>query len=197
MNIALESFRKYNRERYNCFNVYLVKLGITMTLDTTVLDETGWRLLHELQEHARLSYAELGRRVSLTLPAVAERIRKMEDAGIIVGYRAEINPTRIGLPITAFIRISIVGDVFTRIIKVVRELPEVIECHRSTGADSFILKVQVRSIEHMELLIDKLTPFGTTSTSIVLSSPVKRRVLTRSLSATPVRQRRRVSPEKR
>ena len=164
-----------------------------MALGTTMLDDTGWRLLHELQENARLSYAELGRRVSLTLPAVAERIRKMEDAGIITGYRAELNPARIGLPISAFIRISIVGDVFTRITKVVRELPEVLECHRSTGADSFIMKVQVRSVEHLESLIDKLTPFGSTATSIVLSSPVKRRVLTRSVSAAPVRQRRRAA----
>src|SRR5579863_583403 len=125
-----------------------------MTLDPKVLDDKAWQLLRELQENARLSYAELGRRVSLTIPAVAERIHKMEDAGIIEGYRAEINPARIGMPITAFIRISIVGD-FTRVTKVVRELPEVMECHRSTGADSFILKVQVRSVEHMELLIDK------------------------------------------
>jgi Lrp/AsnC family transcriptional regulator, leucine-responsive regulatory protein len=161
-----------------------------MTLDPKVLDDKAWQLLRELQENARLSYAELGRRVSLTIPAVAERIHKMEDAGIIEGYRAEINPARIGMPITAFIRISIVGD-FTRVTKVVRELPEVMECHRSTGADSFILKVQVRSVEHMELLIDKLTPFGTTSTSVVLSSPVKRRVLGRSAEQVSIRPRRR------
>jgi Lrp/AsnC family leucine-responsive transcriptional regulator len=161
-----------------------------MTLDPKVLDDKAWQLLRELQENARLSYAELGRRVSLTIPAVAERIHKMEDAGIIEGYRAEINPARIGMPITAFIRISIVGD-FTRVTKVVRELPEVMECHRSTGADSFILKVQVRSVEHMELLIDKLTPFGTTSTSVVLSSPVKRRVLGRPAEQVSIRPRRR------
>jgi Lrp/AsnC family leucine-responsive transcriptional regulator len=96
------------------------------------------------------------------------------------------------MPITAFIRISIVGD-FTRVTKVVQELPEVLECHRSTGADSFILKVQVRSVQHMESVIDKLTPFGTTSTSVVLSSPVKRRVLGRSGEQVPLRQRRRAT----
>ncbi len=167
-----------------------------MTLDSSLLDATGWRLLCELQKNARLSYAELGRRVSLTLPAVAERIRKMEDAGIISGYRVELNASRIGLPITAFIRISIVGDVFTRITKVVAELPEVVECHRSTGADSFIMKVQVRSVEHLESLIDKLTPFGSTATSIVLSSPVQRRDLTPSMPSAPVRTRKRVSAKR-
>jgi Lrp/AsnC family leucine-responsive transcriptional regulator len=165
-----------------------------MTLDSKAIDEKSWQLLHELQQDARLTYAELGRRVSLSLPAVAERIHKMEDAGIIEGYRAEINPARIGMPITAFIRISIVGD-FTRITKVVQELPEVFECHRSTGADSFILKVQVRSVQHMESVIDKLTPFGTTSTSVVLSSPVKRRTLGRPTEQVAIRPRRR--PTKR
>jgi Lrp/AsnC family leucine-responsive transcriptional regulator len=165
-----------------------------MTLDSKAIDEKSWRLLHELQQDARLTYAELGRRVSLSLPAVAERIHKMEDAGIIEGYRAEINPARIGMPITAFIRISIIGD-FTKVTKVVQELPEVLECHRSTGADSFILKVQVRSVQHMESVIDKLTPFGTTSTSVVLSSPVKRRVLGRPADQVALRQRRR--PTKR
>ena len=140
-----------------------------MTLDSKVMDEKSWQLLRELQEDARLTYAELGRRVSLSLPAVAERIHKMEDAGIIEGYRAEINPARIGMPIRAFIR------------------------HRSTGGDSFILKVQVRSVQHMESVIDKLTPFGTTSTSVVLSSPVKRRVLGRLAEQVAVRQRRRPS----
>ena len=101
-----------------------------MTLDTKIMDDKSWQLLVALQENARLSYAELGRRVSLTLPVVAERVYKMDDAGIIEGYRAEVNPARIGMPISAFIRISIVGKVFTRITKVVQELPEVVECHR-------------------------------------------------------------------
>jgi Lrp/AsnC family transcriptional regulator, leucine-responsive regulatory protein len=146
-----------------------------MTFDSSVLDTIGWHILEELQQNARLSFAELGRRVGLTLPAVAERVRKMEDAGIITGFRAEINPAKIGLPIAAFIRISVVGDVFSRVAKAVRDMPEVLECHRGTGADSFTLKVAVESVQHLERLIDKLTPFGTTSTSIVLSTLVKNR----------------------
>jgi Lrp/AsnC family transcriptional regulator, leucine-responsive regulatory protein len=146
-----------------------------MSFDSSDLDEISWHVLEELQKNARISFAELGRRVGLTLPAVAERVRKLEDAGIITGFRAELDPAKIGLPIAAFIRISVVGDVFARIAKAVREMPEVLECHRGTGADSFTLKVAVESVQHLERLIDKLTPFGTTSTSIVLSTLVKNR----------------------
>src|SRR5580692_4305275 len=150
-----------------------------MAFDTVAMDAIGWHILEELQENARVSFAELGRRVGLTLPAVAERVRKMEDAGIITGFRAEVNPAKIGLPIAAFIRISVVVDVFARVAQAVLYMPEVLECHRGTGADSFTLKVAVESVQHLERLIDKLTPFGTTSTSIVLSTLVRNRSFTR------------------
>jgi Lrp/AsnC family transcriptional regulator, leucine-responsive regulatory protein len=146
-----------------------------MAFDTTAPDKIGWHILEELQQNGRVSFAELGRRVGLTLPAVAERVRKMEDAGIITGFRAEVDPARIGLPIAAFIRISIAGDVYARVAQAVLSMPEVLECHRGTGADSFTLKVAVESVQHLERVIDKLTPFGTTSTSIVLSTLVKNR----------------------
>jgi Lrp/AsnC family transcriptional regulator, leucine-responsive regulatory protein len=86
-----------------------------------------------------------------------------------------VDPMKVGMSITAFIRMSVVGDVFTRITSAVKNSPEVVECHRGTGQDSFIMKVHVRSVEHLENLIDRLTPYGTTSTSIVLSSPVEQR----------------------
>lgn len=124
-----------------------------------------------------MSFTELARRVGLSTPATTERVRHLEAAGLIRGYRAEIDLARAGLPILAFIRMSVVGDVLVRLTAVVQELPEVLECHRGTGADSFIMKVAVSSVEHLERLIDRLTPFGTTSTSIVLSSPVPRRTL--------------------
>jgi Lrp/AsnC family leucine-responsive transcriptional regulator len=152
-----------------------------MAFDSSYLDEMNWKIVAELQQNGRISFAELGRRVGLTLPAVAERVRKMEDAGVITGVRAEIDPTKIGLPIAAFIRISTVGDVLARINKTVREMPEVLECYRGTGADSFTLKVAAESVEHLESLIDKLAPFGTTSTSIVLSTVVGHRILTHRL----------------
>ena len=142
-----------------------------------MLDRIDWNILKELQRDARTSYAELGRRVGLTTPAVIERVRKLEDAGIITGYRAEIDAAKVGLPITAFVRMSIAGVDYSHIIEVAQEANEVLECHRGTGGDSFIMKVAVSDVSHLQLLIDKLTPYGITTTSIVLSSPVKSRVI--------------------
>ena len=147
-----------------------------MALDLE-LDNISWTILTELQKDARLTYAELGRRVGLTTPAVIERIRKLEDAKIITGYRAEIDTAKIGLPITAFVRMSITGVDYSHIIEVAEQSPEVLECHRGTGGDSFIIKVAVADVAHLQNLIDKLTPYGITTTSIVLSSPVKRRII--------------------
>jgi Lrp/AsnC family leucine-responsive transcriptional regulator len=142
-----------------------------------MIDEIDWKILKELQINARLAYAELGRRVGLTTPAVIERIRKLEDAAIITGYRVEIDTAKVGLPITAFIRMSIAGVDFSHIIEVASESTEVLECHRGTGNDSFIMKVAVADVGHLQTLIDSLTPYGITTTSIVLSSPVKSRVI--------------------
>jgi len=144
-----------------------------------MIDEIDWKILKELQINARITFAELGRRVGLTTPAVIERIRKMEDAQIITGYRVEIDTAKVGLPITAFIRMSITGVDYSHIIEVASESTEVLECHRGTGGDSFIMKVAVADVGHLQTLIDKLTPYGITTTSIVLSSPVKSRVIER------------------
>jgi len=142
-----------------------------------MVDEIDKKILTELQLDARTSYAELGRRVGLTTPAVIERVRKLEDAGIVTGYRVEIDSAKIGLPITAFIRMSITGVDYSHIIEVAEQSKEVLECHRGTGGDSFIMKVAVSSVEHLQELIDRLTPYGITTTTIVLSSPVKRRII--------------------
>jgi Lrp/AsnC family leucine-responsive transcriptional regulator len=141
------------------------------------LDPLGWKMLIELQKDARISYAELGRRVGLSTPAVALRVRRMEDEGIILAYRAEINPLQVGLPITAFIRMSIVGDVLPRLTAQLRSMKEIVECYRGTGVDSFIMKVHVISVEHLNDVIDHLTPYGTTSTSLVLGSVVEKSLL--------------------
>jgi Lrp/AsnC family transcriptional regulator, leucine-responsive regulatory protein len=142
-----------------------------------MLDEIDRKILKELQRDARVSYAELGRRVGLTTPAVIERVRKLEDSGVITGYRAEVDTAKIGLPITAFVRMSITGVDYSHIIEVAEQSNEVLECHRGTGGDSFIMKVAVSSVEHLQELIDRLVPYGITTTTIVLSSPVKRRII--------------------
>ncbi len=157
------------------------------------LDSTDWKIVAALQHNARTTFAELGRSVGLSTPATAERVRKLEDAGVILGYRAEIDPARIGLPIMAFVRMSVIGDVFTRITALLKDMPEVLECHRGTGADSFTIKVAVSNVAHLEALIDRLTPFGTTTTSIVLSTPVARRPLQPIVTkAAPSRKMNRV-----
>jgi Lrp/AsnC family leucine-responsive transcriptional regulator len=130
-----------------------------------------------LQKNGRLSFAELGRRVGLSTPAVAQRVRRMEDEGIIRAYRADVSPLSVGLPITAFIRMSVVGNVLVKLTARVQSMPEIIECHRGTGEDSFILKVNVVSVEHLKDVIDRLTPYGTTSTSLVLTSIIDRNLL--------------------
>lgn len=142
-----------------------------------LLDELGWRILRELQENARLSLAELGRRVGLSTAAVLERVRRMEEERIILGYHAELDRAKAGMSITAFIRISVQGEALKNAIAVAETLDEVLECHRVTGTDSFVMKVGVASIEHLQNLFDHFSPYVATTTSIVLSSPVVRRTI--------------------
>jgi Lrp/AsnC family transcriptional regulator, leucine-responsive regulatory protein len=145
-----------------------------------LLDDTGWHILEALQENARISFSELGQRVGLSSPAVAERVRRMEDAGIITGYRAEVNTAKIGYPITVIMRMNSQGEKCTRLNVFVREIPEILECYRVTGEDCHIMKVMVSSVEHLESLIDRLSEHGQVTTSIVLSTPVTSRIVTRA-----------------
>ena len=145
-----------------------------------MLDATGWLLLQELQQNARLSFSELGQRVGLSAPAVADRIRRMEEAGIITGYRAEVNMSKLGLPVKAIIRLSSVAGQSCNLVALrVSEIPEVLECYRVTGSDSVIIKVVATSVAHLERIIDQLSLYGLPTTSIVLSKPMQRQVITR------------------
>jgi len=142
-----------------------------------MLDDIGWKILAALQADARIPFAELGRRIGLSTPAVTERVHRLEEAGIILRYRAELDHAKVGYPILAFVRVNVVGDFLQRIMKVSRELPEVLECHRVTGDDSFIIKVAVGSVDELQKLIDGLTPFVATTTSVVLSEVVTHRAI--------------------
>jgi Lrp/AsnC family leucine-responsive transcriptional regulator len=141
------------------------------------LDDTNRRLLAELQDDARLSLAELGRRVGLSSPAVAERLQRLENAGCITGYRTEIDPRALGFGLSAVIRVRPASRQLQRIAELARTSAEVVECHRITGEDCFFLKAHVRTIGHLEELIDRFTPYGQTTTSIIQSSPVPPRGL--------------------
>ncbi|MCI0710118.1 MAG: Lrp/AsnC family transcriptional regulator [Chloroflexi bacterium] len=147
-----------------------------------LLDETGWRLLEALQEDARLSYRELGERVGLTSPAVTERIRKMEEAGIITGYHAEVNLKKLGLTVNAVIYLTdLGGQSCSWVAERVSKIPEVIECIRTTGSDSIILRVVTTSLDHLARVIDQVSAYGIPSTTIVRSSPFRRKVISRAL----------------
>jgi Lrp/AsnC family leucine-responsive transcriptional regulator len=141
------------------------------------LDAISWKLLEALQHHARQTFAELGRKVGLSTPAVAERVRRLEESGIITGYHASVNTAKLGVPIRILIRLTIPGGELQigRTVTAIKELAEVSRCHRITGAESFVIEADVVSIRHMESLIDRLSALGATSTSTVLSSPVERR----------------------
>jgi Lrp/AsnC family leucine-responsive transcriptional regulator len=154
-----------------------------MTLESEkLLDETGWRLLHELQQDARLSYTELGQRVGLSLPAVAERVRKMEAAGIVTGYHAEVDPGKLGVPVQAIIHLnSIGGQNCNRAVAQIKEIPEVLECYRLTGSDAVIVKAVATSLDHLARVIDQLSLQGIPATSIVRSKPMKRHTIAREI----------------
>jgi Lrp/AsnC family transcriptional regulator, leucine-responsive regulatory protein len=141
------------------------------------LDAIGWKILEALQHNARLSFAELGRKIGLSTPAVAERVRRMEEAGIITGYHAALNLARLGVPIRVMVRLTIHGGDLqvSRTVTAIKQMAEISRCHRITGEESFVIEAGVVSIRHLEALIDKLSTLGATSTSTVLSSPVERR----------------------
>jgi Lrp/AsnC family transcriptional regulator, leucine-responsive regulatory protein len=137
-----------------------------------VLDTTDRRIICELGQNARIPFAELGRRVSLSSPAVAERVRRLEQAGVITGYRAEIDPRALGYQLTAIVRVKPAVRQLSKIAALAADIPQVEECLRITGEDCFYMKATVRDVEHLEQLIDQFVVYGQTTTSIVQSSPV-------------------------
>ena len=108
-----------------------------------MLDETDWAILRTLQENARMPFAEVGRQVGLSAPAVAERVRKLEESGVISGYHAVVNTNEVGLPIIVFIQLGLVQGRSREVVNVVREFPEILECYNVTGQDCFIMKAEI------------------------------------------------------
>jgi Lrp/AsnC family leucine-responsive transcriptional regulator len=140
-------------------------------------DATNLRLLAELQEDARLSLAELGRRVGLSSPAVAERLKRLEDEGVITAYRADVSPRALGYTLGVVIRIRPAPRQLPAVAKLARDTSEVVECHRVTGDDCFVMTAYVRDVTHLEEVIDRFAAYGQTTSSIMQSSPVPRRAL--------------------
>ncbi|MGB0681109.1 MAG: Lrp/AsnC family transcriptional regulator [Magnetovibrionaceae bacterium] len=133
-------------------------------------------LIQALHKNARLSNAALARQVGLSAPSVAERLRRLEEAGVIGGYRPEINPAALGLTVTAWLRIRPMPGELHRVADILLGLPEIVECHRITGDDCFLARAHVPSVQALETVIDALISYASTNTSIEQSSPVERRL---------------------
>nr|NJM01706.1 Lrp/AsnC family transcriptional regulator [Desulfobacula sp.] len=139
------------------------------------VDTLGMDILRELQMNARSGFSEIGRRVGLSSPAVAERVYKMEEAGIIRGYHADIHPGLLGRDITAFITLTTRPESYPKIYAFAEKQMEILECHHISGNESLIFKVASGSIPQLNTLVEKLGRFGETKTSIVFSSPVQKK----------------------
>lgn len=141
------------------------------------LDATDWRLLEALQQDGRASYAELARAVSMSPSAVAERVRRLEEAGVIAGYSAIVDPERVGLGILAFVRLRYPTGNYKPFHDLVGATPEILEAHHVTGEDCFVLKVLARSMRHLEEVTGRIAGLGAVTTSVVYSSPLRSKAI--------------------
>ena len=153
------------------------------------LDSIGRKILVELQKNPRVTYAELGRLVGLSPSATAERVRRLEDAAIIRGYRLDIDPVALGYTVQAHIRMVCDGEKYRQFTQFVKTLEAVRECDHVTGGDALMMKVFVSSIEELENLIMKLLNYGVPTTSLVLSHTVARAEFNLDFPKTPKLQR--------
>lgn len=144
------------------------------------MDRINWAILEELQRNARLSFSEIGRKIGLSSPAVAERVKKMEDAGIIKGYQANVSHQKTGYQLRAIINLRAFTGRLKAFLETVKNFEEIVNCYRITGNENIIMEVVLRDQVHLEKLIDKLITYGETRTHIILSDVIEN---------APVRQR--------
>jgi Lrp/AsnC family leucine-responsive transcriptional regulator len=149
-----------------------------MANDPPALDATDWRILTELQHDGRASFAELARSVAMSPSAVAERVRRLEESGVIAGYRAVVVAERIGLEILALVRLRYPTGNYRPFHALLGSTPEIVEAHHVTGEDCFVLKVVARSMRHLEEVTGRISGLGAVTTSVVYSSPLAERNLT-------------------
>jgi Lrp/AsnC family leucine-responsive transcriptional regulator len=148
----------------------------SLRFENPTLDDVDARLLEALAADGRTKVAALARQVGLSAPSVAERIRRLEATGVIQGYTVRVDPRALGLPLAAWLRIRPIPGQMQRVADILRSLPEIVECDRITGEDCFIARAHVRTVEHLEALIDRLISHAMTNTSLIQSSPVPRRL---------------------
>jgi Lrp/AsnC family transcriptional regulator, leucine-responsive regulatory protein len=148
---------------------------LALPIKDLALDDTDRQIIGELARDGRISFAELGRRVSLSSPAVTERVRRLEQLGVITGYRADIDPRALGYALTAIIRVKPAVRQLSKIAELAAEIPQIEECLRITGEDCFYMKLHLGSIEELPSVLDRFLLYGETTTSIVNATPVPRR----------------------
>jgi Lrp/AsnC family transcriptional regulator, leucine-responsive regulatory protein len=141
------------------------------------VDPTDWRILEALQRDGRASFADLARAVAMSPSAVAERVRRLEETGVITGYRAVVDPERVGLQVMAMVRLRYPTGNYRPFHALLDSTPEIIEAHHVTGEDCFVLKVLTRSMRHLEEVTGRISGLGAVTTSVVYSSPLTGRAL--------------------
>lgn len=151
--------------------------GVPFITLSQPLDETNVRLLAELHANPRITMSALGRRVSMSAPAVTERVQRLEQTGVILGYHLEVNPAALGLPVAAFVRIRPTPGQLSKIADLANRLGGVTECHRITGEDCFLIKIHAATVPDLEEILDQFLIYGQTVSSIVVSTPVAPRRL--------------------
>jgi Lrp/AsnC family leucine-responsive transcriptional regulator len=142
-----------------------------------LLDAVNLQILEALVDDPRLGIAALARQVGMSAPAVTERVQRLREAGVITGYRLDLDPKALGLPVAAYIRVRPGPGQLGRIADLAQRTPQVVECHRITGEDCFLLKVHAAAVDQLETILDRFLAYGQTTTSIVQSSPVPPRAL--------------------
>jgi Lrp/AsnC family leucine-responsive transcriptional regulator len=160
-------------------NALISKVFVILASETKInavidLDEINRDIIDLLQVEGRMSYRELGQRVGLTAPAVTERVRKLEEQGVIKGYRAVVDYEALGFPLLCVIRLNSPRGA-QGVDEIIKAIPEVIEANRVTGSESHVIRARLRSTAHLEELLDRLWAYGDSVTNIVTSSPVPRR----------------------
>jgi Lrp/AsnC family transcriptional regulator, leucine-responsive regulatory protein len=148
-----------------------------MTVSKLLLDSRNQKLLVALLKNPRASVSDLARKVGLSAPATRERLLRLEEAGVIKGWRVELDPKALGFPIAVLIRVRPMPGQLPKIAKLAQSLPQVTECHRITGEDCFLVRAHLRALEELDGLLDRFLAYGQTTTSIVQSTPVAPRSL--------------------
>jgi Lrp/AsnC family leucine-responsive transcriptional regulator len=142
------------------------------TFSNLLSDERNVALVRLLQANPRASVSELARRIGMSAPAAKERLMRLEKSGVIRGYRLELDPAALGLPVTAYVRVRPGAGQLRKVMELAQSLPQVVECHRITGEDCFIVKVHLDALEHLDQILDRFLAYAQTTTSIVQSTPV-------------------------